>query len=163
MFKLNLEPRTLPEARTELASADAQIKVLDGQILAKDTEIAANAPKLVLADQAAGLQTKVTSLTAGLEAMTTRATAAETKVTDLTGKMTTAEAKVTDFDAKVETAASSKAIDLLAAKGLAPLAIKEKPPGAKSEIDPTLKGRDRVAAAFNKQLVEAGHLTGQAN
>ena len=157
MKLLDSNPRTLPEARTIIEAGNAQLTEMENKVVVADQKIIDAEARATKAEEKLAAETK-------------RATDAEAKVADLEGKVTAAEqkaidaeakatkaaadadAKVKDFDSKVEATAKTKAGEILAARGLAPLELGMS--GGKPE-GTELKGTARAAAAFKKQLANS--------
>jgi predicted RNase H-like nuclease (RuvC/YqgF family) len=151
MITLNANPRTLPEARTEIENGQKEIARLEGE--------------LQTATDATG-KVDVVKLQADLQAMTTRAETAEgvVEARDKTiGELETTireqkqtieghektlgenKTKLESFDKDVQ----NKAIELLAAKGLSPMKLGIDTQGER-RAKPEVQGTSRVAAAFKE-------------
>lgn len=142
--------RTLPEARDYLGLANSRITELEG------IESSLLAAKPEDSTPYKDLLQRFNTLTSESGTMAGRAVLAEAKNLEVQGKLTTAEADlatakgtITTMTAEVPEKANARAIEILAARGLSPLQLGLGDPD-KPEKQAGLKGRDRVAAAWQK-------------
>lgn len=156
MITLNVNPRTLPEARTEIELGQAEITRLDGELTAeKDKTANIDVVKLQADLLAATTRADTADATVGTQKQTIETHEATIKLqkTDIEARDKTLgenKVKLDSFDADVKT----KAIELLAAKGLSPMKLGIDLQGEKTTSD--LKGRNRIAAAYNEQFAGQG-------
>lgn len=156
MITLNLNPRTLPEARTEITNASAEITRLEAE-LTKAKETPADAPDVTkLQKDLVDMTTRAETAEATVADVTPKLEAATKKIGEIEPKLTEATEKIATFDKTLEAKSKEKAIQILGAKGLSPIELGlvdaqgEKPDRSK------LKGTAKVAAAFKDAPELAG-------
>lgn len=144
-MKIELNPRTLPEARAELLRVSEEAGTLEQKVT-----------------QLEGVRVEDSQpykdLKVSLDQKTTDLSAKDTEITTLKGQLTAKDTEITmlkDQVANVPALTTDKAIEFLAAQGLAPLKVGEQKPGtqrpkSKANETPTdePKGRERAALAW---------------
>lgn len=177
-MKLNPEPRTLPEARTVILGAQAELDRQEGEITTLKQQAAAGGPgdltalkneNLQLKTEATTKDTEISGLKSKLTTAETQLSEKTTELTTVTNRATKAESEVSSLNSLLDGAAQCKtdedkklaaeekmkragqnfAIDLCASHGLAPLQLGLSNKGSDPKDDTKpLTGRDRTAAAF---------------
>lgn len=151
-MKLNLEAKTLPEAKIELSKAQTELDAQDVKI--KNLEAEAKQPdpeaqQRIEAEQKAKDDAigKLQTAESRISTLEAEAKTNKDNTDRLTKELGDAKAKLGTFDEDVKKATNKAAIDLLASKGISPIQL-----GLTSDT-PTpknsgLTGRSRLAAAW---------------